>query len=168
MGCSTELGEGKGDTVPEVENVKEAYGKAIEAFAWFEISTMPLESSAREIDGRIYNKVKHDTIKTYADLEMYLHSLFSEDIVREKLNKSNKLYRDIEGALYGMSADRGTDLYKGDATLEVRQESDEKFICVVEVELLREDYEVIGYETHKFSYELIDGKWVFTNFYLFY
>lgn len=166
-GCHTELGKEEKVTVPSIDDVKDAYGKSFEAFTWFESSTMPFESSTKEVDGMIYNKINHNTIKTYADLENYLHSLFSEEIVEEMLNQAHMRYRDIDGELYGIAADRGTDLYKGEETLEVRQKSDVKFICTVEVDLLGEDYAVTGYETHEFSYEFTNGHWVFTNFYLF-
>lgn len=160
--------EEKEINAPSIEEVKEAYERANEAFTWFKVTTLPFESSMKEVDGWIYNKVNHDFIKNYADLENYLQSLFTQNIVDELLNTEFKQYRDIDGELYVVSADGGTDIYKGDATLEVQLENDVKFKCIVEVELLGEDYEVIGYETHEFSYELIEGQWIFTNFYFFY
>ncbi|SCY45743.1 hypothetical protein [Alkaliphilus peptidifermentans] len=166
-GCNTELQGKDRAAIPSIQDVDEAYIKAYEAFTWFEISTMPVESTTKEADGMIYNKVNHDTIKTYVDLENYFHSIFSQDIAEEVLNTEFKRYRDIDGELYGILADRGTDIYKGEEAFEVRQESDVKFIYTVEVELLGADYSVIGYESHEFLYELINGQWVFTNFYLF-
>ena len=119
----------------------------------------------------LYHRVTPDTIKTYTDLENYLHSLFTEEIVAELLDHGgdHQRYRDIDGVLHASVADRGTDIFKGEETIAVTQESDVKFTCTVSVELLSEegDFVVTGYEVHEYSYELIDGRWVFTNFYLF-
>jgi hypothetical protein len=161
---------------PTVTEVEEAYQRATEAFYWFAVTTMPTEdfnsansSTYMEADGMVYAKVKHDTIKNHADLEKYLHSLFADDIVSGLLSRDGEIqrYRDFDGALYAILADRGTDIYKGEEILTVTQESAEQFVCTVEVELLGEDNTVIGYETHQYFYEQVDGQWVFTNFYLF-
>lgn len=151
-------------TEPSVEDVTESYTRAYEAYTWFELTSMPHESTMKEVDGRVYNKVNHESIKTYDDLENYLYSLFSKEIVEELLDSEFKRYGDIDGELYVVSGDRGTDKYKGEETFEVKQKNDLKFICIVEVELLGEDYSVIGYESHEFIYEFIDDQWVFTNF----
>lgn len=161
---------------PTVTEVEEAYQRATEAFYWFAVTTMPTEdfnsadsSTYMEADGMVYAKVKHDTIKNHADLEKYLHSLFADGIVSGLLSRDGEIqrYRDFDGALYAILADRGTDIYKGEEILTVTQESAEQFVCTVEVELLGEDNTVIGYETHQYFYEQVDGQWVFTNFYLF-
>ncbi len=164
--------------IPGIKEVEEAYKKATEAFYWFDVTTMPIasfdgrdDSTYKEINGMMYHKVKSDTIKTYADLENYLYTLFTEEIVAVLLNHGGdyQRYRDIDGVLHASVADRGTDIFKGEETIAVTQESDVKFTCTVSVELLgeEEDFVVTGYEIHEYSYELIDGQWVFTNFYLF-
>ena len=166
-GCNTGIQVEKTISLPSIEDVKEAYYKSYEAFTWFGLTTLPADSSTKEVNGTIYNKVDHEIIKTYADLENYLNSLFTKDIVQEMLSNKSTGYIDIEGELYTILADRGTDIYKGKETLEVQQINDKKYICTVEVELLGEDFTVTGYETHEYSYELIDGQWLFTNFYLY-
>ncbi|QUH26602.1 DL-endopeptidase inhibitor IseA family protein [Serpentinicella alkaliphila] len=166
-GCNTGIQVEKTVSLPSIEDVKEAYYKSYEAFTWFDLTTLPADSSSKEINGRIYNRVNHDIIKTYADLEKYLSSLFTKDIVQEMLSNKSTCYIDIEGELYTMLADRGTDIYKGEAILEVKQINDKEYICTVEVELLGNDFSVTGYETHYYSYELKDGQWLFTNFYLY-
>jgi hypothetical protein len=101
-------------TLTEIAQVKEAYRRAVEAFYWFEVTTMPLgsysggDSSTIEADGMMYAKVRHDTIRTYADLENYLLSLFAEDIVSRLLGGTGiQRYRDFNGELYAIDADRG-------------------------------------------------------------
>jgi hypothetical protein len=60
----------------------------MEAFFWFYVASMPLEgynmsdsSTYEEAGGMIYARVNHETIKTFADLENYLHSMFTDAIV---------------------------------------------------------------------------------------
>lgn len=173
---AVEVPAGEPAAMPRITDVEAAYQKALEAFYWFQVDTMPLESfivddkpTYIEMDGHYYYKVKHDTIKTYADLENYLQSLLAGEIAAGLLDSGIQRYRDIDGSLYAIDAGRGTDLFKGEEMLIVTQESDDTFLCTVQVELLSEDdmRSVIGYETHEFFYELADGRWVFTNFYLF-
>ncbi|OEF95689.1 hypothetical protein [Desulfuribacillus alkaliarsenatis] len=175
LGCNAKIQEEEPVVAPNeekpaaelsIDEVQEAYYKAVEAYGWFDMTTMPVDSTMKEIDGMIYNRVDHSSIKTYADLEEYLHSLFASDIVDRLLDPSFKRYRDIDGELYGILADRGSDIFKGDETLEIEKENDTKFVCIVEVELLDEDFKVTDYEAHEFAYELVDGQWVFTNFYM--
>jgi len=160
------------NVIPSVKEVEEAYKKATEAFYWFDVTTMPVasfdrsdSSTYKEIDGMLYHRVMSDTIKTYADLEKYLYALFTDEIVAELLDHGwdYQRYRDIDGVLHAILADRGTDIFKGEETKEVTQESEVKFTCAVCVELLggEEDFVVTGYEIHEYSYELIDGQWVF-------
>jgi len=68
---------------------------------------MPLDDNSRiEYKGNNYQKVDYSTIHSLSDLETYLHSLFSDDIV-DSLLKDDCRYVDIDGVLYAISADRG-------------------------------------------------------------
>jgi len=76
-------------------------------------------------------------------------------------------YIDIDGALYAIQADRGTDIYKGEETHQIIYENDKKIIYRVEVEVIDPDAQkAVGKETHDFIYENLNGKWVFSKFYL--
>jgi hypothetical protein len=153
----------------------EAYKKAVEAYGWFDLTTMPTaydtDADVREHEGQQYFRVVHETIKTLADLENYLRSLFSDNIVTNLLfpEDGEKRYRDFDGILYAIPADRGTDINKGEETYEVVQESDSsRIIFRVTVELLGEwdgnKRPVTGYETHDFICEETGGRWVFSSF----
>lgn len=151
----------------------DTYKRAVEAYGWFYLTTMPTvcnsDEDIREYEGWQYYRVEHETIKTLADLENYLRSLFSDNIVTKLLSEGEgKRYRDFDGILYAMPADRGTDINKGEETYEVIKESERKFILRVTVELLGEwqgdKRPVIGYETHDFIYEKINDRWVFSSF----
>ena len=150
--------------VPTDEEVKLAYQKAVEAYSWFDLTTMSFDVNSRiEYNGDIYMKVNHDSIKSKSDLEAYLRTLFSDKIV-DSLLETNR-YIDIDGALYAMPADRGANIFAGEEHHKIIRESDKKIIYEVTVDILDENFEkVVDQEVYSFSYELIEGKWVFTNF----
>jgi hypothetical protein len=158
------------NTVPNETQVKSAYQQAVEAYGWFDMTTMPTDDSdSKDYNGTAYYRVKHDTIKTYADLKNHLQNLFTDDIVNQLLSQSDASmhYMDIDGALYAIQADRGTDIYKGDETHQIIYENDKKIIYRVEVEVIDPDTQkAVGKETHDFIYENLNGKWVFSKFYL--
>jgi hypothetical protein len=163
---------GSGDRIPEItdKEISEAYQKAVEAFGWFELGTMPADyEDIREADGYQYNRVTHDRIKTYDDLRSYLLTIFTDEIVEGLLTGSGsdmRLYRDIDGALYTIPAGRGSDITKGEETYEIFRESDKKIVYRVTVEVYDDPFEqtVSGTEQFDFTYEYTDGGWVFTYF----
>jgi hypothetical protein len=113
-----------------------------------------------EVDGKIYNKLEHVTIKTIADLKTHMETMFSDKIVNNLLDMD--LYRDIDGELYVQSAVRSGmdwDLIKENQTVEIIGDSDEKIICRVTAKDSGEKCDMI--------YEYVGDKWVFTQFELF-
>lgn len=153
--------------------VASAFLEAQQAYGWFELSSMNTTGTAKELDGGYYCRVDHPTVKSYAQLEQHLQSLFAPPIVIELLQSNNSrippLYRDIDGILYGIAADRGGNIYVGGEDREIITLHENKILVRVTVTILADNLEDIkGYETHDFYYEKIDGKWIFTNFYLYY
>jgi hypothetical protein len=156
--------------LPDKTDVDLAYQNAVEAYGWFDMTTMPLDYSvSKDYNNMTYYKVDHEFIKNYDDLARYLRSLFSETIVNQLLDQSelNNRYIDIDGQLYAIPADRGADITKGDETHQVIFESDNKIIYRVEVDVIDPGTgNVVNKEVHDFYYELMNVDWVFTNFYL--
>jgi len=150
--------------VPTDEEVKLAYKKATEAYSWFDLTTMNVDAnSQKEYNGDIYMKVNQEGIQSLSDLEAYLRSIFSDEVV-DSLLETNR-YIDIDGALYAMPADRGTNIFAGEEHHKIIRESDKKIIYEVTVDILDDNFEkVVDEEVYSFSYEFIEGKWVFTNF----
>lgn len=150
---------------PTDEEVNAAYQQAVEAYSWFDLSTMPLYDNSRiKYNGNVYDKVNYSGIQSLSDLETYLHSLFSDDVV-DSLLKDNFRYIDIDGVLYAISADRGSNIFAGEEHHEIIRESDKKFIYKVTVDILDDNLEkVVDQEEYSFAYEFIDNKWKFTNF----
>ncbi|NLM44362.1 MAG: hypothetical protein GX201_10170 [Clostridiales bacterium] len=150
--------------VPTDEEVKLAYQQATEAYSWFDLTTMNFDANSEiEYNGNIYMKVNQEGIQSLSDLEAYLRNLFSEDIV-DSLLETNR-YIDIDGVLYAMPADRGTNIFAGEEHHKIIRESDKKIIYEVTVDILDDNLEkAVDEEVYSFSYEFIEDKWVFTNF----
>ena len=147
----------------EDSRIEEAYQSARKAMSWFLVDTLPVSKDMHQIDDRHYYRVNHPYINTMADLRAHLESLFSTDIVNELLDTF--LYCEIDGVLYDMPASRGTDIFKGEETLEIIYKNESQYTVSVTVENLGEDLTtVVGYSTHDMIYEMVDGLWVFTSF----
>ncbi len=153
---------------PTDEEIKAAYDKAVEAYGWFDMTTMPTDSDdTQEENGNEYYKVTHSTITTYAELEAYLKTLFSTQIVDFLLNDGGvSRYKDFNGQLYALLADRGSDVTKGEETYKIIRETDTSIDYQVTVEVLDEEdiTTVVDHEVYDFNYEKINDQWVFTNF----
>lgn len=151
------------------EEILSAYGRAVSAYKWFDLSTMPCGAGTRTVDGYAYQRVTYDGISSMEELRTYLLGLFSEEIVEKLLPEDQQPahYRDIDGVLYALPADRGTDIHKGAATASVVQNGDDAYSVNVTVETLGDDLTTVtGIELCSFPYEKVDGRWVFTDFQL--
>ena len=158
---------------PTDAEIEAAYQRAEEAYAWFEREVLPFDFDDYAIvQDEVntlpteYYRVIHDSISTLADLEAHLRTIFTEDIVRSLMNNNVMLYRDIDGALYTVGAERGGRMDAGDEVHEIIRESDNRIIYRITVDILDWDTleTVVDTEVHEFVYELIDGQWLFSNF----
>jgi len=151
------------------QEVLYAYDRAVEAYGWFSMGTLPSTGSLVEEDGCQYQRVDYDGISSLEELRTYRGDLFSQTIIDQLLPRdtSAPLYRDIGGRLYVQPAARGADIHKGAVTTSVRQENAAAWSVNVTVEILGDDLTTVtGVEMDSFPYELTDGRWVFTDFYL--
>lgn len=153
------------------QEVLYAYDRAVEAYGWFDLDTLPCTDQAATMDGYVYQQVDYDGIATMDDLRTYLGGLFSQDIIDRLLpeNTPGSQYREVDGKLYVRPSARDADNHKGTVTTSVRQENGTAYSVNVTVEILGEDLATVtGMECDSFSYELVNGRWVFTDFYLVY
>ena len=96
--------------------------------------------------------------------------LFTDSIVNDLLHPKNgtERYCNIDGELYAIPADRGTNITKGEEKYEIISSNADTITFRVTVEILGEwdgnKQPITGYETHDFTYEKIGDKWVFTTF----
>ncbi|MCL2420737.1 MAG: hypothetical protein FWD03_02665 [Defluviitaleaceae bacterium] len=155
---------------PTDAEIEAAYLKAAEVFRWFDMTTMPhdWEDQIEDENGFTYVRITYDGINTLADLEAYLHNIFAPALVSDMFNLIPDRFRDFDGVLYAIGADRGGMLDRGDETHEIIRESNQRIIYRVTVDVLDWDTleEVIDTVVYDFVYEFVDGKWVFSHFHL--
>ena len=117
------------------------------------------------MDGYTFNRVIHDNIRTFADMEEYLKTIFTEELVREILTEDVR-HRDIDGVLYVIGGDRGSNLTRGREYHEIIRENEHRIIYRVTVDVLDIETleEVVDTVVYDFALEFTDGRWLFSNF----
>ena len=153
------------------EEILSAYNRAVAAYEWFDLKPLPDTGETKTIDGRIYCRISTPGLENLEDLRTYLRGLFSEEIVVRLLEEDEKHppYLEVEGALYGLPGRREKRTDRGEIRIQVKQEGDTAYVVTATVDLLDDDrITVTGMESYVFPYELVDGRWVFTNFQLLY
>lgn len=157
------------------------FAEADELWCYFDMTTMPLDTTdSVEVDGNTYYRVDYRGLKTMDDLRALLLTRFDAMIVDEllaPLENGVAHYRDIDGVLYGIECDRGSDISRGDATYAVELTADGsggKVIATVEEledggpiynEQTGEYDEIIaGYSTIEFPFVLTETGARFTHF----
>lgn len=152
------------------EEVLSAYDRAVTVCGWFQLSTLPCGEEGLNVDGNVYYPVRSDGLETLEDLQIYLRGSFSQELAEQLLSTGGDvpLYRDIDGALYVRPVSRARDPLRGNVELRVEQTGDTAYTINAAMELLDEDKTVSGVEYWSFPYELVDERWVFTQFQLVY
>ncbi len=158
--------------VPTEEEVTAAYQKAREAYNWFDMTTMPLSDETVDVQAMTYNKVDYPGITTMAELEAYLKTIFTDEVVAEimALNQANEYwhYDDNDGALYALPADRGGDIFKGDESYEVIVNGGDEIDYRVSVEVYDDPATMNVVDTEVYDFMYVDpagsGEWRFANF----
>ena len=155
---------------PSDASIKAAYEKAVEAFSWFYLVAMPLDSDNVKKHGDFtFNKVVHDTIGTFAELEAYMGTIFTKELVKKTLADASELYRDFDGVLYAVDAARGSNIFAGEETHEIIRVSDSEITYRVSVNMYDgpaddKNSKLEEVKVFNFSYVLMDGNWRFSNF----
>ena len=160
-------GGGGTSSVPSEEAAIKAYQAAASAYEYAQIMPLPVDASSAPVvvNGADYYKVTDPAFKTLEDFEKLLEASFSDQIIADLLEGDVRVYIDNEGELYALNGGRGTDPSIGKETYTYEKISDTKIILKVSAENLAEDLVTVTDSTvYEFSYELQDGKWVFTTF----
>lgn len=111
----------KKDGIPPVnDELKTLYEKAFRLESDMEFSDVGLAYDkdgsfvSKKSDNSIWCKVDDDRFKTYAELEAFYKSIFTQELAEEKLKRYDKSFKDIDGELYTLCGARGADLtYSG-------------------------------------------------------
>ena len=153
------------------EEILNAYQRAEKICGWFELTPLPAGAESQSVDGRTYWKVDYPGVETMSDLRAYLQSVFSPELTERLLatGGDTPLYRELDGALYVTTGGRDRDRRKGNLTTQVERLDDTSYCVNATVDLLAADQTTVtGVECASFPYQLVDGEWVFTDFWLLY
>jgi hypothetical protein len=160
------------EQTPTQEEVAAAYQTAAEAYDWFDLTTMPVDSAASKKTGEaVYNRVNRPGITSLAELKTYLNTLFVPELTESLLAENPDHYRDFDGALYAQSADRGENLYFQGKHVAAEQRDDSHWDVTITFYADFTDHSVpdapqvtIGYSQTVLDYEKTDAGWRFSTF----
>lgn len=153
------------------EEILAAYDRAVTAYEWFDLNSLPCDGPVVLEDGIGYQRVEYAGFDTLDDLRTYLGSLFSEDVISRLLPENTQLprYRDIDGELYVHPGGREADPAKSSASATIEQQEDGSYLINVTVDLLGSDQTTVtGVECFAFPYREVNGRWIFSDFQLVY
>jgi len=160
------------DEAERLEFLTERYERAEEVYSWFDLCTLPAQPNTVELDGAIWNEADvSDPSLGFTDYNGFcelVNSLFSSEIAAHLLDSG--LYRDIDGKLYVMEAARGSDISIGEVTrYEVTENSKTSLTFTVYYETMSEDDPTVvsGEGSARYTYEVVNGTWVFSAFELY-
>ncbi|MCL2495303.1 MAG: hypothetical protein FWE98_06575 [Oscillospiraceae bacterium] len=147
---------------PESEQIRaEIFEPAFELYSRF--GSDSLQTDINDEYGQIgmeYYRVADPRFPTMAALEAALRELFSEELTQEIMRKTpydHPIYIEREGKLYSRLGGRSQD--KEVIFISIESESENKIVYRVAVR----DW-MLSEEEFLYTRELIDGKWVFTEF----
>lgn len=147
------------------EEIKTLYKDAYEVYQWFDMGQLENDGEMIQLStGALCCKVTDNRVSSMEELENIVRNTFSAEIADSLLGGG--LYIEEDGVLYVQLADRGGDITKGNITEEnVTNATETGFTYTVTVETIEpETQEVTGTEDIDFIAELINGKWLFTQF----
>ena len=160
------------EQAPTEDRIVAAYDAAAEAYDWFDLTTMPLDSAdTKKVGEDVYNRVDQPGITSMAQLKEYLDTLFTPELTESLLAESQDHYRDMDGVLYARSADRGTDIYLQGKRVTAAQRDDDHWDVTVTFYAGYTDNTTpgapqvtIGYSQTVLDYEKTDAGWRFATF----
>lgn len=168
MPTSTPADDPEPQEGPTDEEILSAYEQATEAYNWFVMAPPALDyTDQRTVGEMTYYRVDDSRFSNLMELRGYLKSLFSDSLVDQMLPIDGTQYVELDGALYTVDGGRGSDVTKGEETIQIlRDEAPARYTVRVTVEVLdpEQDYAVTGTEDTDFLYEQVGDRWIFTTF----
>lgn len=160
------------DTYPTQEDVATAYNAACTAFGWMTLtSAAPLDPEDTYVfDNITYYRVDNKYIQSLSDLELYYKTLFSDDIVDLLMDVNEEIGRFVEnpdGGLYSMGFTYKPQGFSEEETFELVKNSEDSYNYNVSYYTVDEDGNKKHDHKEYFKYEKVDGRWIFTNFYVY-
>jgi hypothetical protein len=161
-----------GGSLPDMEFMR-IYERAREAMGWFHLTTIPyleLDASNQmawtDIEGIPYARVTSEDLQDIGMLMDYLGTIFTEDIVNDLI--STNRFREYNGDLFTIPADRGTNIFAGGERHEIIwiNEYEILYRVIVDIYMESEHIHISGVEVNDFQLVYRDGVWRFNNFHL--
>ncbi|BAL00600.1 hypothetical protein OBV_34010 [Oscillibacter valericigenes Sjm18-20] len=160
------------EQAPTQEEIAGAYETAAEAYDWFSLTTMPLDTGdSKKVGEAVYNRVNLPGITSLAELKAYLNTLFVPELTESLLSSTPDHYRDFNGVLYARSADRGENIYFQGKYVKAEQRNDTHWDVTITFYGNFTDNSVpdapqvtIGYSKTVLDYEKTDTGWRFATF----
>jgi len=154
------------------DDVIAAYNTAAEAYNWFDMTTMPLDTSDSRREGdSVYYRVNKQGITSMSELEDYLNNLYVPELTRSLLDSSSDHYKEFDGVLYAQSADRGSNLFLQDKHVGASRKDDTHWkVTLTFYADYRDDTEpaahqvTIGTSQSVLDYKKTAAGWRFTSF----
>ncbi len=162
VGCSTQSTPNHSTAISD-EAVKALYERAVTLYAWFDLSSLPVDTDqSATIDSATFFKVSAE-VATYSELQEQLSLVFDQSIVDDLLSRG--MYIDYQGSLYGTPADRGANIFRGAEEHKINRLNDKEIEYCVKVEILDDNQQLKDYQDYCFNLVLHeDGVWRFNNF----
>lgn len=173
-------------TQEEIE--KDIFDDAEKLYAMFDLTTLYCDENKQiTIGDMIYNAVQSHQpdldsgvdFSSYENFKNYTRTIFSDEFT-DKLFKDNERYINLNGKLYAIIADRGSDISYHSRTFAVTKAEEDKVEYTIYAKYIKDEYfedyfdgkwnettvPAYALETREYVYprEKINDKWVFTDF----
>ena len=159
--------------------IKLKYERAVEAYNWFSLTTIPVDENDyiivpyyKSIDDTMlridlwYFRVSYKDIHTLNQFQTYLEGIFIPEFV-EQLFSDYTRFRDVEGILYALGASGPHKSIVGYEDHEILRVDDITIVYRVIADILEIPWDfdsAIGTIEHDFTLRLVNGRWLFENF----
>lgn len=154
---------------PHQTTAEELITRAMEIYGWFALGGMPLSENSRTLMNPatqredFYQQVDSPYFSTYAQMKEYLSHYFSADIVKSLVDEY-PMFQEVDGILYMIPAGRGADIFVESVAFSTDEVSDTMAKLSATVTYAAESGEKENPKVFSFTYEKINGEWVFTTF----
>lgn len=153
--------------MPQEKIVEADYHVTQSMWTWFHMTTPPIDESMPSIEDENGHTYYHFGIKgvdTMEQLRALLEEHVTGEVVDEWLAYSPDRFKEVDGRLYVLSADRGGDDSYGSQSLSVDLESGVLTQTVERLDYTDDGYVPNGEEVFEYPFTLVDGHAVFSAF----
>lgn len=151
--------------IPLSPELQDLYKKALEAYCWFDVGTMNSDGEPIAFSENSFFKVNDERFPTYQSWHDYLIDIFNQTFIDNKL-LAKDYYKNIDGKLYGIQADRGTNIFYTHSEFKIKNQTDEKIEMMVIGNYEKDGKKYTDEKTIVFEKE--NGEWRISQFSLLY